>query len=190
MLNPPQSPFVKGGGLVGHHEQRSRNLFGVGSLRAVHSTKARKLNAITNTELLCYPPLFRNRGQGEFEMVVLYRNTNKPLARKLRSNLSDAEQRLWLHIGRKPIIGIQFYRQKPLLGFIVDFYCPCAQLVIEIDGGQHFEVAHVEQGRLRDCALAEAGLKVLRFDNRQVLSETESVLEQIHFTLQQRLQHG
>lgn len=63
-----------------------------------------------------------------------YRKILKEPARLLRSNMTDAEQVLWHRIRRKQIQGVQFYRQKPLLAFIVDFYCPVAKLVIELDG--------------------------------------------------------
>jgi very-short-patch-repair endonuclease len=68
-----------------------------------------------------------------------YRKDLKPLARTLRSRMTDAEQRLWHRIRRKQIRGVQFYRQKPLLAYIVDFYCPAAKLVLELDGSQHAE---------------------------------------------------
>ena len=54
--------------------------------------------------------------------------------------MTDAEQLLWQRLRRKQILGLQFYRQKPILNFIVDFYCPSVSLVIECDGGQHFTV--------------------------------------------------
>jgi len=80
---------------------------------------------------------------------------------------------------RKQIQGLQFYRQKPLLKYIVDFYCPKAQLVIELDGGQHFDEANQKQDQARTNDLTALGLTVIRFDNRQVLTETEAVLEAI-----------
>ena len=52
--------------------------------------------------------------------------------------MTDAEQLLWSRLRRKQILGLQFYRQKPLLNYIVDFYCPAVNLVIECDGGQHY----------------------------------------------------
>jgi len=75
---------------------------------------------------------------------------------------------------------VQFYRQKPLLDFILDFYAPAARLVIEIDGGQHFEPEHQRQDALRDERLNEIGLEVLRFDNLQVLLELDAVVERIY----------
>ena len=100
----------------------------------------------------------------------------KENSRKLRSNMTDAGQILWQRLRRKQIHGVQFYRQKPLLTFIVDFYCPSAKLVVELDGGQHFENEHQAKDGERDALLAALGLRVLRFDNRQALLETDAVL--------------
>ena len=94
--------------------------------------------------------------------------------------MTEAEQLLWKHLRRKQLCGVRFYRQKPLLNYIVDFYCAKAKLVIEIDGSQHFEDSHKQKDSKRDNTLCNIGLRVLRFDNRQVLQETESVLEEIY----------
>ena len=104
----------------------------------------------------------------------------KQLSRSLRTNMTDAEQALWHQLRRKQIQGLQFYRQKPLLSYIVDFYCPAAKLVIELDGSQHFEADHLIKDQNRDAALANARLQVLRFNNRQVLLEMHAVLEVIN----------
>ncbi|NEX20429.1 endonuclease domain-containing protein [Thiorhodococcus mannitoliphagus] len=109
-----------------------------------------------------------------------YNNALKPFARHLRSNMTDAEQVLWQRLRRKQIHGLQFYRQKPLLDFIVDFFCPKAALVIEIDGSQHLESQHKAKDARRDQGLAQLGLRVLRFDSRQVLRETDAVVEVIY----------
>ncbi len=97
-------------------------------------------------------------------------------SRTLRSEMTDAELMLWRRVRFKQIRDLPFYRQKPLLKFIVDFYCPKAKLVIELDGSQHFEEAHRAADAERDAALTGAGLRVLRFDNRQVLLEIEGVM--------------
>ena len=109
-------------------------------------------------------------------MIEPYQSNLKPRSRSLRNHLTEAEQRLWQRLRRKQIHGAQFYRQKPLLAFIVDFYCPSAKLVIELDGSQHFAAEHRAKDQARDAALARLGLRVLRFDNRQVLLEMEAVL--------------
>jgi very-short-patch-repair endonuclease len=93
--------------------------------------------------------------------------------------MTDAEQKLWIRLRRKQINGWQFYRQKPIGSYIVDFYCPTAKLVIEVDGSQHLDPPHQSDDQRRDTYLANLGLRVLRFDNRQVLLETESVVEAI-----------
>ncbi len=105
-----------------------------------------------------------------------YRKALKSLARTLRTSMTDAEQMLWHRIRRRQIQGVQFYRQKPLLAFIVDFYCPAAKLVVELDGSQHAESTHLAKDQTRDATLAGLGLHVVRFDNRQVLLETDAVL--------------
>jgi very-short-patch-repair endonuclease len=112
-------------------------------------------------------------------MILPYDNALKPNSRALRSRMTDAEQKLWQCLRRKQINGWQFYRQKPLGPYIVDFYCAAARLVVELDGSQHFEAEHRESDRQRDEYLRGLGLTVLRFDNRQVLLETGAVLEVI-----------
>ena len=116
-------------------------------------------------------------------------NTNlKQPSRDLRNNMTDAEQLLWRKLRRKQILGLQFYRQKPILNFIVDFYCPAANLVIECDGGQHYTAEGLEADRARDQALAQLGLNMLRFDNRQILTEIDGVVEKIYCVVEQRLE--
>ena len=73
----------------------------------------------------------------------------------MRNNLTGVEHVLWSRLRRKQLLKLQFYRQKPLLNFIVDFYCPSASLVIECDGSQHFTDDGLEADKLRDQALAE-----------------------------------
>jgi very-short-patch-repair endonuclease len=118
-------------------------------------------------------------GQGGFR-GLRYRSDLKPLARQLRSKMTDAERALWQKLRGKQIEGVQFYRQRPIGQYIVDFYAPAARIVVELDGGQHFEGDTQARDAQRDKALRARGLCVLRFDNRQVLTEMEAVLERIH----------
>ena len=111
--------------------------------------------------------------------MLYYNPKNKINSRRLRSNQTDAEMLLWSCIRRKQIKNIQFYRQKLIGNFIVDFYAPSTKLVIEIDGGQHFEENHIEKDKRRDTYLHKLGLKVLRFDNLQILQSIDDVLERI-----------
>lgn len=103
----------------------------------------------------------------------------KDRARSLRANLTDAEQRLWARLRRKQIFGVQFYRQKPIGYYIVDFYAPAARLIVEVDGSQHTDVAQAQYDQRRTAYFKENGLRVLRFNDRQVLLQIESVIEEI-----------
>ena len=93
--------------------------------------------------------------------------------------MTDAEKLLWLKIRGKQLNGLQFYRQKVIGNSIADFYCPKTKLVIEIDGGQHYSAEGKEKDRLRDKYMARAGITVLRFSDREVLENVESVLEKL-----------
>lgn len=108
-----------------------------------------------------------------------YNKQLKPRAQNLRNEMTDAEIKIWHRLKRKQLLGIQFYRQKPLLHYIVDFYCPAAKLIIECDGHQHHTVDGLIADQIRDQALTELGLRVLRFDNNQVLLETDRVCQVI-----------
>jgi very-short-patch-repair endonuclease len=111
--------------------------------------------------------------------MLKYNANLKQHARTLRSDMTDAERLLWSRLRGKQVLGVQFYRQKPLGPYIVDFHAPAAKLVVEVDGSQHFEAdAQVKDVR-RDTYFESLGQRVLRFDNLQVLKETEAVLEMI-----------
>lgn len=93
--------------------------------------------------------------------------------------MTDAEQLLWSQLRRKQILGIQFYRQKPIGPYIVDFHASVVNLVIEVDGSQHLDAEHLLDDAERDRFLNRQGILVLRFDNRQVLLELDAVLNEI-----------
>jgi very-short-patch-repair endonuclease len=116
-------------------------------------------------------------------MMQLYNKNLKQSSRDLRNNMTDVEQLLWQRLRRKQILGLQFYRQKPILNFIVDFYCFPAKLVIECDGGQHYTDEGLEADRVRDEALAQLGLRVLRFDNGQMMRQIDDVVEKIYIVI-------
>lgn len=116
-----------------------------------------------------------------------YRADLKQPSRGLRSNLTDAERLIWRRLRGRQLHGLQFYRQKPLLDYIVDFYCPRAKLVVEIDGSQHLEEVAAANDSIRDHRLSSIGLKVLRFNNLQVMQEIENVLVVIDIEIQRRM---
>ncbi len=98
-------------------------------------------------------------------------------ARQFRRELTPAEQLLWSALRTNKLCGLHFRRQQIIDGFIVDFYCHAAGLVVEIDGPSHDErrVYHAE----RDRILAARDLRVLRFRNVEVLQALPNVLAQI-----------
>src|SRR3989344_243334 len=102
-------------------------------------------------------------------------------AKTLRTNQTEAEQRLWYHLRAHRFMGYKFKRQKPIGRYIVDFACLEHRLIIELDGGQHSEqVAYDQQW---DAWLRNQGYTILRFWNIDVMQQLESVLEQILFAL-------
>ena len=112
--------------------------------------------------------------------MLPYNNKLKEPSRQLRTSQTDAEEALWQRIRRKQILGIQFYRQKPILNFIVDFYAPAVGLVIECDGSQHYTPEGLSADQCRTNVLADLDLLVLRFDNRQILLNLDAVFAQIY----------
>jgi very-short-patch-repair endonuclease len=98
------------------------------------------------------------------------------LQRKLRSQMTDAEKRLWQRLRGRQMAGFKFRRQHPFMDFVLDFVCLETRLVVEVDGSQHQDNL---RDRARDQRLHEAGFRVLRFWNNQVLEETDAVVEAI-----------
>ena len=111
--------------------------------------------------------------------MLRYHAPLKRLARRLRRGMTDAEHKLWFRLRRKQLDGVPCYRQKPIGPYIVDFYLPAAGLIVEVDGSQHATLPGTTVDRVRTAYLESVGLKVIRFDNRQVLLETDAVLEVI-----------
>ena len=94
--------------------------------------------------------------------------------------MTEAEKLLWSKIRGKQLKGVQFYRQKPIGNYIVDFYSASRKIVIEIDGGQHYLEKGIEKDRIRDHHLHGLGLTVLRFSNIDVLQNIEGVVGSIY----------
>jgi crossover junction endodeoxyribonuclease RuvC len=105
-------------------------------------------------------------------------------ARRLRQNSTDAEMLLWLRLRDRRFDDLKFRRQEPILGFTADFVCHERRVVIEIDGGQHD--ARAEQDAHRTRLLEQAGYRVLRFWNNDVLENMDGVLETIRESIAER----
>lgn len=100
-------------------------------------------------------------------------------ARDLRSHATDAESLLWRHLRARQLTGLKLRRQHPLAGYVLDFVCLEAKLVVEVDGGQHAEPSAAARDVRRTQILEAQGLRVLRFWNHDVLSNIEGVLQAI-----------
>lgn len=104
-----------------------------------------------------------------------------PVARKLRKQLTEAEQRLWSRLRYRQLDGARFRRQAPIGPYIADFFCPAAKLIVELDGGQHAERQDRDDARTQ--WLAERGYKVVRFWNNEIFENIEGVLLKIQEVL-------
>jgi very-short-patch-repair endonuclease len=105
-------------------------------------------------------------------------------AKELRRGMTTAERILWHHLRDNQMDGLHFRRQQVISGFIVDFYCHAAHLVIELDGAVHQETGAYDAAR--DELLEAQGLLVLRFTNDQIMTARTAVLAQIADTCAQR----
>ena len=107
----------------------------------------------------------------------------QPLARALRKDQTSAEKRLWSALRKRDLEGFRFRRQVELVGFIVDFACFEARLVIEVDGATHSTTREIANDDRREAKLIAAGNAVLRFTNGEVYENLEGVLETIRLKL-------
>ena len=90
----------------------------------------------------------------------------KKNAQLLRKNMTPQEKHLWYDFLRSH--APQFYRQKTVLRYILDFYCPKVRLAVELDGSQHYEEGQKQYDEKRTEKLKKLGIFVLRFTNKEV----------------------
>ncbi len=111
--------------------------------------------------------------------IIPYLPELKEKARCLRNNSTNSEIHLWQNLKGKQMHGFDFHRQRPVDRFIIDFFCSELYLGIELDETSHF----FEETEKKDCAkeerLKQLGVVLLRFEDREVLRDTEGVLEVI-----------
>jgi very-short-patch-repair endonuclease len=107
-------------------------------------------------------------------------------ARALRKNSTDAERLLWSELRDHRLNGARFRRQVPIENFIADFVCHAANLVIELDGGQHFSDDGERADAARTAVIADKGFRVLRFSNLDVMTNRAGVLETIAAAIEAR----
>lgn len=102
----------------------------------------------------------------------------KEHARRMRNNPTDAEAYLWKQLKAQGL-GAAFKRQCVILDFIADFYCPLANLIIEVDGGYHLQEGQHKLDEEREDRLRAKGYNILRFTNEQVLFDIDNVIKDI-----------
>jgi len=109
--------------------------------------------------------------------MLKYNQDLKLLARELRNNMTKEERKLWYEFLNTS--DQKFLRQKIIGNYIVDFYSHKAKLVIEIDGGQHYEPENKKIDKIRTEYLETLGLKVIRYTNIEINKNFEGVCEDI-----------
>ncbi len=99
------------------------------------------------------------------------------LAKALRKQMTFSEVKLWMHLNKSQMMGYDFDRQRPMLNYIVDFYCKDLQLVIEVDGITHHDEKVIAKDEVRDDELAEYGVIVIRLNALNVVNNIDQSLQ-------------
>lgn len=101
------------------------------------------------------------------------------LKRRLRSDMTGSETRLWSRQRARQLQGLKFRRQHGIGPYIVDFYCPEQFLVIEVDGDSHADADQILKDQLRDRYSQSLGLRVVRYINDDILKNLDRALEDL-----------
>ncbi|HLF78635.1 MAG TPA: endonuclease domain-containing protein [Dehalococcoidia bacterium] len=109
----------------------------------------------------------------------MYDTVKRDQARALRRSFTDAEDKLWRWLRDREVVKTKFRRQHPVGSFILDFYCHEHRLAIEVDGGQHYEPDGLKRDDRRTVYVEAAGIKVMRFNNLDVLQNMDGVMSVI-----------
>ncbi|OGS17887.1 MAG: hypothetical protein A2219_01770 [Elusimicrobia bacterium RIFOXYA2_FULL_50_26] len=96
-------------------------------------------------------------------------------SRHLRKSQTDTERKLWSILRNRSLNGIKFRRQFPIGNYILDFYSPDHKLAIEADGGHHYGDVCQKNDSKRDEEISQAGIKILRFSNADILRNIDAV---------------
>ena len=119
-------------------------------------------------------------------MKITYNPYLKEKARELRNNSTLGEILLWKKLKGKQCYGFDFHRQKPILNYIVDFYCYKLKLIIEIDGYSH--QFKTEEDKERDLNLLEVGFTVLRFEEAEIRHNLDLVLQSLSIFIENKME--
>jgi very-short-patch-repair endonuclease len=113
------------------------------------------------------------------------RRSERDKRKALRSNASDAEQRLWQRFRAKQL-GTKFRRQYSVDAYVLDFYAPQSKLAIEVDGDSHFTAEAMQYDEKRTAYMKQFGIEVLRFTNLEIFENIEGVLDTIERAVKRR----
>ena len=100
-------------------------------------------------------------------------------AKRLRTEATELERKLWSRLRNGQINGLRFRRQQPIGPYIADFFCSAAKLIVELDGSQHGAENNREYDLRRTSFMSTHGYRVLRFTNHDLLQDCEAVLGSI-----------
>lgn len=114
-----------------------------------------------------------------------YNKNLRTFARENRNQMTKAEACLWKYALKAKQMGYTFNRQRPVLNYIADFMCKELKLIIEVDGYSHTLEDVMIKDIVRQNKLEEAGFKVIRFKNEEVLKEINRVREVILKTIEE-----
>ena len=110
------------------------------------------------------------------------------LANEMRKNATKEENHLWYdYLKNYPL---KFHRQRIIGNFIVDFYCPKAMIVVELDGAQHFEEESLQYDKDRTSYLNALGYIVLRFSNSDINGNFEGICQYIDIQVKNHMQQN
>lgn len=93
--------------------------------------------------------------------------------------MTEHEKIFWSHVRNRQINNKRFRRQVSIGSYIADFYCPEIKLVVEIDGGAHYNKNSQEYDKYRDEFMHSLGLTVKRYTNHEVESNIQGVIEDL-----------
>ena len=108
-----------------------------------------------------------------------YNSNNLKYAKQMRSNMTDAESKLWYYLRAKRFYGLKFKRQVLIGEYIVDFLSKEKNIVIELDGGQHNEDDNIVKDNERTKYLESQGYIVIRYWNNDIMQNIDAVLSDL-----------
>ena len=119
-------------------------------------------------------------------MKYYYNGDLQIIARDLRKRMTKQERHLWYDFLKS--YEHQFYRQRIIDRFIADFYCPAAKLVIELDGGQHYDDIMMVEDKQRTSIIKQYGVDVIRIPNNEVDSNFYNVCTYLDNIIKERIE--